>query len=108
MDTASTAIDVLKTGKTENGVTSSNSNSKEKFEDAVKEYFTILESVSVNLRKEVRLLHLESKEKVLPISLAAKAEWVGKNKEEQVSASIEQNLQKFKQLTNANTNNPDI
>jgi len=96
LETASTAINVLQTGKTEAGSVkadaSSTANSKQQFEQSAKDYFASLESISVSLRQEVRMLHYESKEKVLPISLAAKAEWVGQNKEAQVWSHIKQTL----------------
>jgi hypothetical protein len=62
---------------------------KKEFERSTKAYYELLEQISVGLRKEVRLLHNESKEKVLPLSLAAKADSVGRHKEQELWKTID-------------------
>lgn len=48
--------------------------------------------MTVSLRREIRLLSNVSKDKVLPISLVPKAEWVGKLKELEVWRSVDELL----------------
>ncbi|ODQ68449.1 hypothetical protein NADFUDRAFT_49089 [Nadsonia fulvescens var. elongata DSM 6958] len=63
--------------------------SKATFEKSSQSYFELLEEVSVSLRKEIKLLNEVSKDKVLPISVDAKAEWVGKAKESEIYTHID-------------------
>lgn len=48
--------------------------------------------MTVNIRREIRLLNNVSKDKVLPISLVPKAEWVGKLKEAEIWKSVDELL----------------
>ncbi|KAA8916314.1 hypothetical protein TRICI_001596 [Trichomonascus ciferrii] len=86
-ETASSAISALEKGK--NSGADGGDEHKKEFERSAKAYYELLEQISVGLRKEVRLLHNESKEKVLPLSLAAKADSVGKHKERELWKTID-------------------
>lgn len=66
---------------------------RQQFQEQAKEYYKTLEHVSIGLRKEIRTLHQQSKEKVLPVSLAAKAQWVGKKKEHEVWHHVDELLE---------------
>lgn len=65
---------------------------KTQFKKATRDYYTTLEEVTVSIRREIRLLSNVSKDKVLPISLVPKAEWVGKVKEAEVWKNVEAQL----------------
>lgn len=91
LHTASEAIVQLKTGKASTDILSTEQ-SKAQFKKATQEYYTTLEDVTVSLRREIRLLSNVSKDKVLPISLVPKAEWVGKLKEAEVWKRVDEQL----------------
>jgi hypothetical protein len=95
LETASLAIGALQTGKSagdEQGVL----DAKQQFETSTNEYFSLLESISVKLRQEIKLLHNVSKEKVLPLSLPAKAVWLGREKEDETWRTIDNLLEAAK------------
>lgn len=91
MHTASEAIDHLKAGKTSTDILATEE-CKTQFKAAIRAYYTTLEDVTVNIRREIRLLNNVSKDKVLPISLVPKAEWVGKLKEAEIWKSVDELL----------------
>jgi hypothetical protein len=91
LDSAATAIDALGKGKTSQSQ-SETDEAKSLFQSSSKQYHELLEEVSIKLRQEIRLLHHMSKEKVLPMSLSAKADWVGREKEKEVWETIEKLL----------------
>lgn len=91
LESASSAIDAVVKGKMSNSDIETNG-AKAQFESSTKQYHGLLEEVSIKLRQEIRLLHQMSKEKVLPMSLSAKADWVGREKEREVWETIEQLL----------------
>ncbi|CAN6628929.1 mediator of RNA polymerase II transcription subunit 11 [Trichomonascus vanleenenianus] len=98
LETASSAIKALEAGKK---AATSNSDSmtltaeaRSQFKDSTEKYYELLELVSTGLRKEIRTLHLMSKEKVLPVSLAPKAQLAGQQKEEALWKRIDELLQR--------------
>lgn len=83
LHTAADAISYLEQGKT------SKSNASEqqwraKFEASTKQYYDLLEEVSVELRREVRLLRQMTRESVLPVQIPPKAVWQEGVKEKEI------------------------
>lgn len=107
METASTAVKELQLGKKPSDEEEDKRDHKTEFDRASKEYFEILEHISVGLRKEIRLLHQASKEKVLPLSLAAKADTVGRHKEKELWNTIDKLLESKKKPVEDNNNHGD-
>lgn len=88
LHTASEAIDHLKAGKTATDILSTEA-CKTQFTAATKQYYTTLEDVTVSVRREIRMLSNVSRDKVLPISLVPKAQWVGALKEAEIWSSVD-------------------
>lgn len=93
LETASASIAHLKAGKTAPDVLASQQ-AREEFSAAAAQYYRTLEDVTVSLRREIRLLNNVSKDKVLPISIVPKAEWVGRVKEEATWREVDSLLEK--------------
>lgn len=64
-----------------------------KFAEQTRSYYTTLEETSVAIRREIRLLNDASGSKVMPISVVPKASGVGRAKEEQIWKSISEKKQ---------------
>ncbi|CDO57168.1 similar to Saccharomyces cerevisiae YMR112C MED11 Subunit of the RNA polymerase II mediator complex [Geotrichum candidum] len=93
LETASASINHLKAGKTAPDMLASQQ-AREKFSTAVAQYYRTLEDVTVGVRREILLLNNVSKDKVLPISIVPKAEWVGHVKEEETWREVDALLEK--------------
>jgi hypothetical protein len=86
------AIAALKSGKNPEAGQSLDE-ARQLFESSAKQYFELLESITIRLRQEVRLLHQSSTQKVLPITTPAKADWIGRQKEEELWKTVDNLIQ---------------
>ncbi|KAF5102892.1 hypothetical protein D0Z00_000150 [Geotrichum galactomycetum] len=93
LETASASINHLKAGKTASDMLAAQQ-AREQFSTAVAQYYRTLEDVTVGVRREILLLNNVSKDKVLPISIVPKAEWVGHVKEEETWREVDALLEK--------------
>lgn len=88
--------------------TSNKQLAQEKFRRTTQEYFTLLEEISIELRREVRLLNDSSGEKVMPINnVVPKTSEVGKIKEREIWLQVIEILKQrgVNVFENSNNNN---
>lgn len=90
MEAASSAFEALESGKKSSGDSEA---AKKEFTERSQAYYSLLEDISVNLRKEARLFHYASKESVLPVTIPVKVDWVGALKEKEVWQDISKLLE---------------
>lgn len=95
----------MKRGKTAQNIVESEQ-AKRIFSEKVKNYFSQLEETTIDIRKEIRLLNNVSGDKVMPINVVSKAEWMSRRKEEEIWKSLEK-MNANLRLAENNTNNKD-
>lgn len=110
LHTASDAVTYLQQGKASISTKTSGGQPqhpwRNKFEASTKQYYALLEEVSVELRREVRLLRKMTREKVLPVQIPPRAVWQEAVKEKEIWAQIDKILEKpNNELTQSETRN---